>query len=519
MRRRILSVLEQTFQDYEILFLDDASSDGSAEVFAEFSQHPKLRAILNTENSGSPFAQWNRGVREARGEFVWIAEADDYSDPNFLATLVEKLEAHPSAGIAYCQSVIVDESDRVVARFPLELSGKREAWLSDFVESGRKICERYMLNENYIINASAVVFRKDVYVGAGYAEETMRLCGDWLTYAKMLAISDLVYSASPYNYFRTHSSTVRRTTPTLRAARELAMVQSFIRANTGPTERERRENLANFRRWMATFGARDRGKPWQESIPAFLSRRALDYAGLKTMTRARIRPDAARRRPSGRHARGDASMAKLMAAQKLFNVWYLPGYLLFFLMLFAPTSYVPVKAALMAIVLASILLNAFLDKRVTLHVYVVAATVFMCVIGFLFVILGLFNGNPGAITSLPVYVLWPLLYLVFVMGCVRLDILTGLMRTLVVSTVAIALYSLSYVLNEAHLLPSFLYFKLDLGQKIGITRATFSTPCIRSRLYLPRSVPSGGAYLVARSGPGPPVSRRWLWVAFLSTGP
>ena len=87
-----------------------------------------------------------------------------------------------------------------------------------------------MLNENYIVNASAVVFRKDIFVKAGFAEETMRLCGDWLTHTKMLTLSDLAYVASPLNYFRTHSHSVRRTTGTLRAAREVAIVQSFIRS-------------------------------------------------------------------------------------------------------------------------------------------------------------------------------------------------------------------------------------------------------------------------------------------------
>ena len=98
LRRRLSTVLDQTYRDFEVLYLDDASTDHSAEVFADFSTYPEVRAILNQRNSGSPFAQWNRGVREAKGEFVWIAEADDYAAPDLLERLVEKLEQFPNAG-------------------------------------------------------------------------------------------------------------------------------------------------------------------------------------------------------------------------------------------------------------------------------------------------------------------------------------------------------------------------------------------------------------------------------------
>src|SRR5438874_12277656 len=66
---RLDSVLNQTYHDFEVLFLDDASTDDSPEVFARYRDHPRLRSVLNTVNGGSVFRQWNRGVREARGEY------------------------------------------------------------------------------------------------------------------------------------------------------------------------------------------------------------------------------------------------------------------------------------------------------------------------------------------------------------------------------------------------------------------------------------------------------------------
>src|SRR5436190_2458977 len=82
LERRIESVLRQTFQDYELLIMDDASTDSSPDIIARYGKLPKVRILLNDRNSGSPFHQWNKGVNEAKGDFIWIAESDDYADPH-----------------------------------------------------------------------------------------------------------------------------------------------------------------------------------------------------------------------------------------------------------------------------------------------------------------------------------------------------------------------------------------------------------------------------------------------------
>ena len=111
LEERVQSVLDQTFQDFEIIFLDDASTDGSREVFSSLARDVRVRkTIFNDRNSGSTYKQWNRGCREAEGDLLWIAESDDYSDPAFLETLAGALDAHPEAGLTFCQSRIVNEA-------------------------------------------------------------------------------------------------------------------------------------------------------------------------------------------------------------------------------------------------------------------------------------------------------------------------------------------------------------------------------------------------------------------------
>ena len=75
---RIDSVLSQTFQNFELIILDDCSTDNSREVIERYRSNPKVSHIIyNQSNTGSPFAQWEKGLSVARGKYIWVAEADD----------------------------------------------------------------------------------------------------------------------------------------------------------------------------------------------------------------------------------------------------------------------------------------------------------------------------------------------------------------------------------------------------------------------------------------------------------
>ena len=82
LRERLNSVFDQTHPIEDVIVLDDASTDESLKVIEEVAQERKrdLTLIINEANSGSVFKQWAGAVEAARGEFIWIAEADDGAD-------------------------------------------------------------------------------------------------------------------------------------------------------------------------------------------------------------------------------------------------------------------------------------------------------------------------------------------------------------------------------------------------------------------------------------------------------
>jgi glycosyltransferase involved in cell wall biosynthesis len=211
LRKRIDSILDQSYQDFEVILLDDCSTDDSRDILAAYADNSRVRIESNAKNSGSTFKQWNKGVRLAKGKYVWIGESDDYADQRLLERLVAVLEGDSAIAFAYCRSCAVTEDGQVMKGFVdsylEELDGQR--WKADYIGDGDEECRNYFVACNIVPNASAVVFRKDIYDSVGGADETLRACGDWKVWAAMAHTRKVAYICEPLNYYRSHGATVR----------------------------------------------------------------------------------------------------------------------------------------------------------------------------------------------------------------------------------------------------------------------------------------------------------------------
>lgn len=272
LEQRIQSVLDQTYQDFEIIYLDDASTDNSNEVFAKFANNSRIRAIYNQTNSGSPFKQWNKGIRLAQGEYVWIAESDDYADKRLLAELVDKLDNNPTVGLAYCLSWFIDERDRSIFNSKdLLYFPDKERWEQDFVNNGIDECSKYLIFENIIHNASAVLIRRSIYEKVGYADESLRLCGDWLLWVKMLLVSDIAFIAETLNYYRAHSETVRYEASRNGVfAEESYQIVRYILANIDcPKEVVEQVCETRIHRWLKIMFSKNEKTSWERQYKIY----------------------------------------------------------------------------------------------------------------------------------------------------------------------------------------------------------------------------------------------------------
>jgi glycosyltransferase involved in cell wall biosynthesis len=226
---RIQSLLNQTYSDFELIILDDASTDNSVEVIEKYTDDPRVKTKFYSENSGLPYKRWNDGADLAEGEYLLIAGADDSCHPTLLEKLVEQLDAYPFVGLAFSQSWGIDgEGNRTHSwkQHTDELDVNR--WAKDFVDKGINELE-YLVNKNTLPNASAVLLRRKNFVDAGKFDVSLRLTADWMLWAKMLMISDIAFVAEPLNYFRSHSNTVRNNSEkTGLHISEASQVQDYI---------------------------------------------------------------------------------------------------------------------------------------------------------------------------------------------------------------------------------------------------------------------------------------------------
>jgi glycosyltransferase involved in cell wall biosynthesis len=242
--QRVDSVLAQTFQDFELLLLDDCSTDDSRSILDLYASDPRVRTEWNEKNSGSPFKQWNKGIGLARGEYVWIAESDDYADAHLLERLVARLDSEKSAVLCYCRSQRVSADGAILGFLDSCLAHvDTQRWTADFVADGREECERYFVRCNAIPNASAVVFRREVFERVGGADESLAYCGDWKLWAAMaLTGGSIVYVGEPLNYYRVHETNATAKSQRLAMdAVEYLQVVRWVLERVRPTEATRRK--------------------------------------------------------------------------------------------------------------------------------------------------------------------------------------------------------------------------------------------------------------------------------------
>lgn len=202
LQERIDSVLNQTLQNFELIILDDRSTDNSREIIEQYRTNPKISHIVyNKKNSGNTFKQWEKGLSLAKGSLVWIAESDDSMQPSFLEIAVHAFHADASVGIFRCGSEWVNVGGEWI-------DGDQEGSGNNLVD-GKEFILNNMVNGNSIYNASAVVFKKElVQLPLPVMITSLKYCGDWLFWIEILQRSKLFFLNQNLNSFRRHPQNV-----------------------------------------------------------------------------------------------------------------------------------------------------------------------------------------------------------------------------------------------------------------------------------------------------------------------
>jgi len=185
--RTILSLMRQQFDVFEIIIVDDGSTDNSLEVLMAIEINKEMR-IVRQENSGVSAAR-NHGISLAKYEYIALLDADDEWEPNFLKLLKLAIEKFPNAGFWGASSwhrnlLTSEQSYHITPKYKDKIS---------LIE--------YLLDPHDMPHTSAMVLSKKHFLqidpnGEGFPVG-MKVCEDWACFYRLAFISDFVYIGIP----------------------------------------------------------------------------------------------------------------------------------------------------------------------------------------------------------------------------------------------------------------------------------------------------------------------------------
>lgn len=204
LEQRLDSVFNQTYQNFEVIILDDCSKDNSLEIIEKYRDNPHLsQIVVNDINSGSVFKQWDKGISLAKGELIWVAESDDYCELNMLEELVNALVAKKNVVVACAQYVF----------FCDEYETRSKERKTRYFKGRSYICNR-LVRYNEIRNASGVIFSKKAYSIISKNYLTFRNAGDLQFWVELLQYGDCVSVGKNLSYYRQGHTSVTGTNGT-----------------------------------------------------------------------------------------------------------------------------------------------------------------------------------------------------------------------------------------------------------------------------------------------------------------
>lgn len=156
------SMRNQTFTDWEVIIVDDGSTDNTRAVAEALASKDARVRVLHQPNMGASAAR-NTGLRTARGEWIGFLDSDDWFDPAFLETLLALRTDHPDAGVLYCDFALVDASGKV----------QEEQRVPDMSDPFRA------LGRSCSLSVHCALTRADIMARAGEFDEALVINEDW----------------------------------------------------------------------------------------------------------------------------------------------------------------------------------------------------------------------------------------------------------------------------------------------------------------------------------------------------
>ena len=191
----IKSALGQSFEDLEIFVCDNRSNDATGAMCAAIKD-PRFRYLRFEDHVGQP-GNWNRCVRESRGEFIVLLHADDLLEKAFVEQALKALMAAPKAAFVHSAVRHIAQDGRFLVL--------QRLYETDHETPGREFFSR-LLEEGCIVSPAGMMVRRDAYDAVGTFYEEVAWSTDWDMWLRLSLHGPVLSLAEPLASYREHGS-------------------------------------------------------------------------------------------------------------------------------------------------------------------------------------------------------------------------------------------------------------------------------------------------------------------------
>lgn len=246
----VSSVLKQTFTDFEVLIINDGSTDSIVTWASEITE--ERVHLISQENQGLPGAR-NTGIRYAQGEYIALLDADDLWEPTKLEKQVQCFQQNPDVGVVYTWTLLIDEYGKPTGRI--------------FASQAQGNVWKELLETDVISNGSSAIVRRECFETVGVFDRTLTSAEDLDMWLRIAAHYSFAVIKEPLTLYRQYSSSMSKNRQRMFQNLRTVIEKAF---QTAPLEMLYFRNRAyasitlNQAWWSVDEGDWETGRFWQQ---------------------------------------------------------------------------------------------------------------------------------------------------------------------------------------------------------------------------------------------------------------